>query len=163
MTLSVPATNQPHLSPEQKLWAAVLFQALRDAVFVDPNPHGNPLRTLANGVRRKHSLQSREEAAQWLLYDRRTFSIVCDFAGLNADYIRVKARRMIEAGDGGKSLPERFTPTDEESAEDPADVPVRRVRKRRLLRVRRQYSERDGKVAVPGALRGVAGGTGETG
>lgn len=65
------------------MWRAVITQALMDA---------------ASNSRKSEARRSREAALQWLLGDTVDFSIVCDHAGLDPDYVRTRARQALARG-----------------------------------------------------------------
>lgn len=88
------------LFPEQRLWGAVILQAIRDIQWADPNPNGPPNEVMANGLRRLDRVRLRDEALVWLIYDEIGFPRVCDMAGLDPGYTRRKIRKFLEEQDG---------------------------------------------------------------
>ena len=65
---------------ESALWAAVITQAMMDA-----------LSKATNSEARYH----KNEAINWLTGNSRNFITVCHFAGMDPDYVRKKAKRSI--------------------------------------------------------------------
>ncbi len=65
---------------ESALWAAVITQALMDALGNSRNPE---------------SIYHKHEAIRWLTEPNKDFVMVCHLAGFDADYIRRKAKRAI--------------------------------------------------------------------
>lgn len=94
--------------PEQRLWGAVILQAIRDMQWVDPNPNGPPNEGLTNGMRRLDWVRIRDEALVWLIYDEVGFPRACELAGLDPDYMRRKIRKLVEASDGASALGDIF-------------------------------------------------------
>lgn len=79
---------------ESALWAAVITQALMDALSNSRNPEA---------VYHKH------EAIRWLTENNKDFSMVCHLAGFDVNYIRRKAKRAISnpvkwRADAGKGI-----------------------------------------------------------
>ena len=70
---------------EARLWRAVILQALEDAC--------HPSKAIAREL-------NRAQARRWLLEPNGPFEAVCAFAGMDADYIRKEARRLIAEADG---------------------------------------------------------------
>lgn len=62
---------------EPGLWRAVITQALMDA---------------ASASRKSEAKRCRSDALSWLLSDTEDFTVVCDNAGLDPDYVRTRAR-----------------------------------------------------------------------
>ena len=62
---------------EPGLWRAVITQALMDA---------------ANQSRKSEAARIRSDALEWLLSDTSDFTVVCENAGLDPDYVRSRAR-----------------------------------------------------------------------
>ena len=62
---------------EPGLWRAVITQALMDA---------------ASQSRKSEATRIRSDALEWLLSDTSDFTVVCDNAGLDPDYVRSRAR-----------------------------------------------------------------------
>ena len=87
--------------PEQDFWLAMVLRAVEDARWVDPNPNGSPDQIISGmggfSMRRRDLVRIRDEALVWLFYDEFFFRRACEFAGLNADYIRRKVRDLVEA------------------------------------------------------------------
>lgn len=71
------------LTPEQKLWRAVLEQAYLDAELLAPDPDVSPKEYL-----RARSFLQAEDAEEAVI-----LGIVCDFAEIPADRVIVWARR----------------------------------------------------------------------
>lgn len=75
---------------EQRLWGAVILQAIVDAIWVDPDPTG-PLSAnvnFAGSVRRRMANRLRDEAVFWLTLDNHGFNHICDLAGVRPSVVR---------------------------------------------------------------------------
>lgn len=68
---------------EPGLWRAVITQALMDA---------------ASNSRKSEAKRTRKDALNWLLGDTPDFTVVCDNAGLDPDYVRTQARAALGRG-----------------------------------------------------------------
>ena len=68
---------------EPGLWRAVITQALMDAASQSPKPD----------IQR-----ARREALQWLLGHSGDFETVCDHAGMDPSYVRMKAQQALARG-----------------------------------------------------------------
>jgi hypothetical protein len=68
---------------EPGLWRAVITQALMDA---------------ASRSRKSEARRAAEDARHWLLSNSRDFEAVCDHAGYDPDYVRIRARQALERG-----------------------------------------------------------------
>ena len=73
------------LSPEQKLWLAVLGAAASDAV--------DDSRLTANGMYR--SLAQRTADQEYFLTPNRSFFQICYWAGLDPEYVKRKMRKAL--------------------------------------------------------------------
>ena len=73
---------------EQKLWQAVVNQALVDAVA---RPSGDP-------AQRRRMEHDRDEARTWLLGNSADFFRVCDMAGYAPSYVRKGAIQLALRG-----------------------------------------------------------------
>jgi hypothetical protein len=73
------------LSPEQKLWIAVLGAAASDAV--------DDRRLTANGMYR--SLSQRTADQEYFLTPNRSFFQICYWAGLDPEYVQRKMRKAL--------------------------------------------------------------------
>lgn len=93
-----------HVLPERKLWAAVILQAIKDALWVDPDPSGPPNEGLTNGLRRIDWVRIRDEALVWLIYDEVGFKRACDLAGFDPDYLRRKVRAFLGDENGTPTI-----------------------------------------------------------
>ena len=65
---------------EPGLWRAVITQALMDA---------------ASKSRKSEARRYRTDALSWLLSDTSDFEVVCDNAGLDAEYVRSRVRSAL--------------------------------------------------------------------
>ena len=68
---------------EPGLWRAVITQALMDA---------------ANRSHKSEAKRARHDALHWLLNPTYDFEAVCDNAGLDADYVRTRAKQALARG-----------------------------------------------------------------
>jgi hypothetical protein len=75
------------LSPEQKLWRAVLEQAYIDAEVLSGDPDVSP----------KEHLRARTFLCAEDPYDAMILALICDFAELPADRLVLWARRRYQA------------------------------------------------------------------
>lgn len=78
--LSWEAGPYNHVRGEMALWAAVITQAMMDALSHSRNPE---------------IIQHKHEAIRWLTENTRDFVTVCHFAGMNPDYVRKRAKQAI--------------------------------------------------------------------
>lgn len=69
-----------HAKGEQALWAAVITQAMMDALSQSRNPEA-----------RHH----RQAAINWLTGNSKDFVMVCLFAGMDPDYVRKNAKKAL--------------------------------------------------------------------
>ena len=76
------------LNPERSLWRNVLIVALEDAV--KPQEYGTS-----------------ERAQAYFLEPNRDFALVCQYAGFDHEYIRMKAKQFFESGQGMKTFKKR--------------------------------------------------------
>lgn len=113
------------LLAEQRLWAAVIFQALKDALMPDPPPGGGARDMMSSGIRRAEVGRARDIAIVWLLSDREGFPRACDLAGVEPVEVRRLARSLIESGADASSIPATF---DVGAADREADLQMREVR-----------------------------------
>ena len=74
---SLPTYDSSFADHEPGLWRAVITQALMDA---------------ASNSRKSEAKRIRHDALEWLLSNTEDFTIVCDNAGLDPDYVRSRAR-----------------------------------------------------------------------
>ncbi|MEK6745985.1 MAG: hypothetical protein AABY33_03025 [Pseudomonadota bacterium] len=80
---------------ETALWVAVITQAMMDAL---------------SRCKKSESIYSKQEAIRWLTGNSKDFNDVCLCAGMNPDYVRRKAKKIIasprnwraEAGKGSR-------------------------------------------------------------
>lgn len=89
----IPKAIQPaiefeprEISPEQRLFAAVIYQALLDATR-DPSQWD-----------RSPQEQDRDRARTWLTRDSIDLRMTCDYAGLHAESVLKVARKAAESG-----------------------------------------------------------------
>ena len=75
--------------PIRNLWRNVLIVALEDALGRGIN--GGDL--LANKNYRSYLFQSKESALDYFLYPNRDFVLVCQLAGFDHEYIRMKVKK----------------------------------------------------------------------
>lgn len=68
---------------EPGLWRAVITQALMDA---------------ANKSRKSEARRTRADALEWLLNNSADFVTVCDNAGFDPSYVRMRAKQAISRG-----------------------------------------------------------------
>ncbi len=61
------------MTPEQRLWQAVLGQAVADAIMEDPQS--------------SKSVDAKESARRWFDFADRNFRMVCELAGMNPDAV----------------------------------------------------------------------------
>jgi len=161
---ALPDARHDTIYPEQRLWCAVIQQALRDAFMSDPDPAGPPMGMVRSyGLPRYVVARLRDEAIVWLLMDTEGFCRTCDLAGLDWRAVRARARRIIERGDA-TSIP---TSLAEDTAAPADDADVRAVLGDGDLRDRRVSAAIAGNAAatvvLPGALGTHTGGAGASG
>lgn len=92
-----PAASDTDARPEpiQTLWHAVVVQAFRDAVMLDPPPDW-PHRWSTLAASSTANIPTiRDRARTWLLENGNDFAEVCGNAGLDPDMVREAARRML--------------------------------------------------------------------
>lgn len=92
---------------ERQLWAAVILQALEDAMCVFP--------PAANRTTQAKAL-SRKQARDWFIRAGRDFRDVCALAGVDHGAVRREALEKIEAADNaaqeheaGRPKPKRYS------------------------------------------------------
>lgn len=68
---------------EQALWRAVIVQALMDA---------------GSNSQKMEARYEKSQAICWLSTYSEDFKVVCDFAGLSADYVRTKSLKAMARG-----------------------------------------------------------------
>ena len=75
------------MTPEQRLWQAVLGQAISDAMMEDPQS--------------SESVDARKSARFWFDFADRNFRLVCEMAGMNPDAVSEAWRdgRVSRAGE----------------------------------------------------------------
>jgi|TARA_R100001530_G_scaffold130157_1_gene100906 hypothetical protein len=76
-------SNNKKMEPEQKLFLAILSQAIHDAFKTSDNI-------------------SRDSARSWLLSNSRDFREICEFAGRDPNYVRQKIQNKIIKDKGWK-------------------------------------------------------------
>lgn len=69
--------REPHLTPEKKLWQAVLIVAIRDAML---------------SVSSQNSRTNKEYADRWLRDCGRDFRVVCTLAGMDPEFVSERYR-----------------------------------------------------------------------
>jgi hypothetical protein len=74
------------LDPERSLWRNVLIVALEDAV-------GRHWRNKSFGIAKGNYA---EAAQAYFLEPNRDFALVCQYAGFDHEYVRMKAKKFIE-------------------------------------------------------------------
>ena len=74
------------LDPERSLWRNVLIVALEDAV-------GRHWRNKSFGIAKGNYAES---AQAYFLEPNRDFALVCQYAGFDHEYVRMKARKFIK-------------------------------------------------------------------
>ena len=82
--------------PIRNLWRNVLIVALEDAIGKGING-GN---LYANKNYWACHPQSRESARQYFLYPNRDFALVCQLAGFDHQYVRMKVKKKFENAPG---------------------------------------------------------------
>lgn len=90
----------------QRMWGAVILRAIVDAIWVDPNPNGDPSEKISfwsTRIRRMQANRLRDEAVFWFTFDSQHFRDVCANADLDPDNVRRLARRAMESSDEEKS------------------------------------------------------------
>ena len=83
--------------PEKSLWVAVLCRAALDA-FKGP-PHLDMSRK-ANVSHKNHYNYDRDQARHLFLHGGQHFNEICEMAGINPQYVKEKARRLILKNNG---------------------------------------------------------------
>ncbi len=78
-----PQTPHSFADREPSLWRAVITQALMDA---------------ASNSQKSEAIKWKAEAMQWLSGQSEEFLLVCEYAGLDPDYVRENAARAIARG-----------------------------------------------------------------
>lgn len=77
-----PQEPYNYVRGETGLWAAVITQAMMDALSKSRNPE---------------TLYHKHEAIRWLTDNSKDFVMVCHFAGMDPDYVRRRAKRALLA------------------------------------------------------------------
>lgn len=75
-----PEAGTRQVRGEQAIWRAVILQMLEDATC-----HS----------RKQQDVHNREQALHWLNSSSHDFQMVCDFAGLNPDYVRKQVKKAL--------------------------------------------------------------------
>ncbi len=78
---------------DERLWAAVIAQAIADATMVIAAPKPGASRARLTELAAK--AQARREARDWLLFDDMDFEAVCAGADMCPVAVREYARRML--------------------------------------------------------------------
>jgi len=76
-----PTINVRDFTPEQKLWRAVLAQALYDA--------------LSHFENKFTTKEEKEEAEKWFIDDNYDFNSVVEYAGFDPSYLRKKFKKTL--------------------------------------------------------------------
>lgn len=78
---------------DERLWAAVITQAIADATMSvsEPKPGASRVRLLELAAKR----QAKQEARDWLLNDEDDFEAVCASADMCPSSVRAYARKML--------------------------------------------------------------------
>ena len=93
------------LNPERSLWRNVLIVALEDAI----GKHWrNKNFGTANVFHKNTDVDYHVKAAKsYFLEPNRDFALVCQYAGFDHEYIRMKAKQFFESGQGMKTFKKR--------------------------------------------------------
>ena len=88
-----------HMDTESciQLWRAVVWQAIEDALYTDPQPDRPLSRTTPDDQKRAEAMTNKAAALNWLLRNNRDFSTVCERAGFDPSNARQSIRRYLNA------------------------------------------------------------------
>ena len=95
------SSKRPAGSPEQDLWIAVIFQALRDAARLrELEQRHEQWRTSGKPVLPylERDLNEARKAMAWLTRPSRDLSLVCSLAGIEVDCLLAR-KELIESGE----------------------------------------------------------------